>query len=1098
MDTQSVRTSAFSAPGFSSPVTSSDQTTPPGESADPGRVSANGSVGVALRSGVVDRRKTADQPSSFAGRPQRDGQNRGSLKNGLDHANPGVPIDTSTRRRRATDASGSSLNQIDRTPVPAEVLRAPGPSAGSSPAPDVGPTPTFTIFGADAVSLPNSNDALQQREQRVDAYADRVKTQIANIEIGSEAERNVKLQNARPFMTPSGYFSGGLLAGGYDPNQEIKATFSSYVGKGHPETRTGSDERAYKAWEIAAGAIEHDRPGPGGMVNFQFMKIDPADQATVRNLEFLGTKLQNHWQQTVAAPMQDPSGTLAARSGKADAHAIQATLQSLQANRDIFAKLSSEGQQAINRTVDQAGQVIIPNVYGYPLAGHAFIPHKPYDGNYENRPNHGLMIGLNQGTVSEIHGDKDFANWAKRHRDDLLQSFNARDRQGGLDAHWPKAGDVLDNLIAGNNVTYPGYKNLVSDQKIPAGELFNYTRSRGSDYQLKYGNLTAGAGDTNSAGIASEYQAVNSKNTAWADQTEVFGSSAQNWKSAKGIWGNTFGYIPAIGTAGNIAFGVHDSLYGMTAKDRIGGNVAATMSGLQLMHELAPAAAGLAAGEARPVLNSSAGYDSAWKYNQKTSEFTFTPPQRVNGKIGYPMSPMNPPRIGEGNRPGSELPGKNGQASVEEHVELNTDNSSSDVEPSGKQAPGEPVTVQADARRTSQATLADLSDANNRTGTSGPDESGSDLENAHASAPLIRPKSRKPFIRPRSGQSPVQFSSTESLSSNGGGSTNPAISNSKMASRRGSGQSGVSGLLDANRLSAEEETGFKKYFPGGLRQAESYLKSRALSLNRSPGYLSSDQYPALRSWSGIPQKEINRLMDRYLSVWEPEPRQADYESVEDFTSARNAYDERIAKYKEGEDFNIHKYWDDLVSDQNNKFRTFVDSQTKRLAIATKVYDDFTANPTRYHAKPDDPYTIRKQLTGSHDGKRDSMYLQREALNFGEQRFYKLDSKEISELRSSFLSLFGRDNSKIEAAFLNRKNELEDELYRYGNAGVSRDTVEARKKALQDRFNGDIETAIKNMDLMYKRIALYGTIGTLSISAISAILWKTIDEIKGKS
>jgi hypothetical protein len=320
---------------------------------------------------------------------------------------------------------------------------------------------------------------------------------------------------------------------------------------------------------------------------------------------------------------------------------------------------------------------------------------------------------------------------------------------------------------------------------------------------------------------------------------------------------------------------------------------------------------------------------------------------------------------------------------------------------------------------------------------------------------------------------------------------------SGAASRRSSGQSGSAGAQNVSPLSTEEEAGFKKYFPGGLSEAESYLKQRALGMNRSPAFLSSDQYRAPQSWANMPQEELNRLADRYLSVWESEPKKADFHSDEEFNAAHKEYTDKMEKYRENGNFNVHKYWDDMVSEQNNKFRTFVDNQTKRLAISTKVYDDFMADPTKYRVKPDDPYTIRKQLTGAHDGKRDSMYLQREALNFGKNTFYDLDSKEISELRSSFLSLFGRDNSKIETAFVNRKKDLEDELYRYGNSGAPRDVVETKKKALQDRFNGDIETAIKNMDLMYKRIALYGTIGTLSISAISAILWKTVDEIRKK-
>lgn len=92
---------------------------------------------------------------------------------------------------------------------------------------------------------------------------------------------------------------------------------------------------------------------------------------------------------------------------------------------------------------------------------------------------------------------------------------------------------MLDNLIAGNHATYPGYRSLVKDEAVPVWETFNYTESRDSGYRLKYGNL-----DT---GIAAHYQEVNAKNAVWSDQTQVFGSSQQNWKAAK-----TFGAIPSV------------------------------------------------------------------------------------------------------------------------------------------------------------------------------------------------------------------------------------------------------------------------------------------------------------------------------------------------------------------------------------------------------------------------------------------------------------------------------------------------------------------------------------------------------------------------
>ncbi|MDP1136259.1 hypothetical protein Q6325_26690, partial [Klebsiella pneumoniae] len=96
------------------------------------------------------------------------------------------------------------------------------------------------------------------------------------------------------------------------------------------------------------------------------------------------------------------------------------------------------------------------------------------------------MIDLKHGAVHEIKGDKAFAGWAKNNRENLKVSFNAGDRQGGKDAHWPKTGDVLDTLIRGNNATYPGYQTLLKDKAIPVQELFNYTRARDEDYQLKY------------------------------------------------------------------------------------------------------------------------------------------------------------------------------------------------------------------------------------------------------------------------------------------------------------------------------------------------------------------------------------------------------------------------------------------------------------------------------------------------------------------------------------------------------------------------------------------------------------------------------------
>ncbi|WP_059398059.1 hypothetical protein [Pseudomonas libanensis] len=60
------------------------------------------------------------------------------------------------------------------------------------------------IYGSDPVQAPGNRYTLKQREDRIDAYATRVNTQIKNIESGSDGERNIKFQNVRLFMEPSG------------------------------------------------------------------------------------------------------------------------------------------------------------------------------------------------------------------------------------------------------------------------------------------------------------------------------------------------------------------------------------------------------------------------------------------------------------------------------------------------------------------------------------------------------------------------------------------------------------------------------------------------------------------------------------------------------------------------------------------------------------------------------------------------------------------------------------------------------------------------------------------------------------------------------
>ena len=953
----------------------------------------------------------------------------------------------------------TSAGTANAKPPPAPVARgqshrdtraAARPSASApSSVPDAGTLQTYTIYGTNAASPPNANLPMQERENDVDAYTSRVSAALANIESGSEAERNVKFQNVRPFMTPSGYFSGGLMAAGYDPNQPISVRFDSYVGMGRPESPSGSEVRTYPAWEVAAGALKHDAPEPGGVVNFRNMVVSPADQATVKDLESLGARLDPHWSLDVAAPLADGSGALAERSGKADAYGVRATLESLRADKAAFPKLSPEGQQALNRTLDQSGQVIVPNVYGYPLEGHAFIPYQPYDRNEAHRPNQGLMVDLDQGTVSEIHGDKDFAKWAGHHRDRLMESFNARDMQGGLDAHWPRASDVIDNLIAGRDVTYPGYQSALSDRRVPVGELFNYTEARGGDYHLKFGNLTR-----DGTGVAAHYQAVNANNAAWADQSQVFGASAQSWKQAEGIWDRTFGFLPIVGSLGKIVFGVHNGLDGMTAQDRVAGNVGATLSGLQLMHEVAPAAAGLAAGKLPAAAPGAAGTAGTWKYDPPTSEFRFTPPQRVNGKIGYPMSPSTPPRL----------------------------DGTDQLVPAGKSAGGAPSAEQAVPE---------------------PPPAGADAPQGDAE-PAAGPSARHPDPAPAPEADPAQAgtarersSSMDSTSSTGSMATAPSRGQSAAPSRRTSVAAAPPPKPDVPSPPAANDDGFQRLFPGGLGEAESYLKDKALAFNRSPAYLASDRYAAPESWRGLSPETRNELMDRYLSVWDPPPRRADFGTDEAFQQASQAYTAKIGKYREGGNFNIEKYWNDLVSSQNEAFRTFVDNQTKRLAVATKAYDNHLANPGD-RPTPGDPGTLRQQMLQQQFKKRDVTFLQREALNFGKNSLFRLDDRNMSELRSSFLSLFGRDNQQIEAAFAARKADLENELYQFAHTDVTRDMVDAKKKALQDRFNSDVDLASKNMDFMYKRIALYGTVGTLSLSALSAILWKTIDEIRQKS
>lgn len=139
---------------------------------------------------------------------------------------------------------------------------------------------------------------------------------------------------------------------------------------------------------------------------------------------------------------------------------------------------------------------------------------------------------------------------------------------------------------------------------------------------------------------------MNTKNSVWADQTQVFGASQQSWKSVKEAWGNTFGYLPVVGNAGNIVFGIHDGIYGKTADDRLQGNAAAVISGLQLAHELLPGAVETGLGDT-PPLNTSAVKDYSWTPNEQTHDLELRRPAKalnrpVEGNV--PVQGEPPPK----------------------------------------------------------------------------------------------------------------------------------------------------------------------------------------------------------------------------------------------------------------------------------------------------------------------------------------------------------------------------------------------------------------------------------------------------------------------
>ncbi|TDA48922.1 ParB N-terminal domain-containing protein [Burkholderia pyrrocinia] len=570
-------------------------------------------------------------------------------------------IDGRTSSQETIDSGSGSTENPKASDLPSTSNGAPLQAAGASApnqaksqgtlqpnGPDVGPSPTFTIFGTDTAQPPDATLSQSERMRRTEVFSDRVQNLLMNVESGSEGERNVKSINARPFTTPMGYFQSGLMAAGYDPHEKITVTYETRAKLGaNPGATMEKSTRTYEAWEIAAGALKHDEPESGGVVTETVRSFaNPGDEHKATEFEATGSKLQDRWASDIAKPTTPTSNRYGSdeavaksralhsaydqrmfRSGQADAFSTRATLESVKNDPSAFGQLSPEGQAAVKRTLDpntpnKDRQVIIPNVYGYPLQGYAFVPYQPYDGNYENRPNQGLLIDLNRGTITEIHGDKDFADYAKRHRNELIQGMNARDSQGGLDEHWPSAAEVLNKLIAGTKVTYRGYNSFLSDKNIPIEETFNYTRSRDSDYQLKYGSLATGP-DQSGGSIASQYEQVNKKNAEWLDQTEVFGVGQQKWKTVKEIWGRTVGYIPIVGDAGKIVFGIHDAIYGMTADDRRQGAANATISFLQLGHDMArqtTSGGGLAG-----------TFIGRWVKNQKTSEFEFV------------TSPKNPP-----------------------------------------------------------------------------------------------------------------------------------------------------------------------------------------------------------------------------------------------------------------------------------------------------------------------------------------------------------------------------------------------------------------------------------------------------------------------
>lgn len=599
---------------------------------------------------------------------------------------PSSPLFSTTANPSPTDDALDSnypqhptLNRDPRDLSPPSWRRSNFPKAppfyrgglrGHSPFDDLKPSNIQGVIYGWSVTPPASDASLKEREARIGDYAHRVRWKLKLVEHGSEGERNIKFQDVRQYMEPAGYFSGGLLAAGHDPHEKITVTFTAYTKELNGASHlTSKDERTYFAWEIAAGALKHDRPAGGGVINAQSMQIRPEDRNKINDLESLGAKLQHHWKNEIFKPMVDHSGPLAKRSGIADAYVVRGILQSLRNDKESYKTLGAEGQEALDRTLDKNGNVVIPTIYGYPLSGYAFIPYKNYHGDYDHRPNRGLMIDLKNGKVSKIDGDKEFARWAKENRTDLLRSFNSKDRQGGINTHWPPAGDVLENLIMDKGATYPGRSGKTSDKTVQVEELFNYTQSRTSPYHLKFGSLNSG--------IAHAYQEMNTKNAESDDQTQVFGSSKQAWKAVKEAWGNTFGYLPFVGNTGNIVFGIHDAVTGMTASDRVGGVSAAVISTLQLAHEAAQIGTEAGLGEAgiRPTTVANESY--SWKFNEQSNSFYFE--RKV--KEVEPQTPVEsvPERVAPAqgaNRVDQQTPTVNGKGTIALKREVGPDGKS--------------------------------------------------------------------------------------------------------------------------------------------------------------------------------------------------------------------------------------------------------------------------------------------------------------------------------------------------------------------------------------------------------------------------------------